>query len=313
MKIVTGYTGTAHITSNDDQGRNLGTFGNGNLILEVGERFVGSPADATHFTIEDGEGIMKGVHFRIEPGDTETLTISPAASGKWRVDLIVARYTKNEQTGVEAVTLMALAGAEVSTSVTPSTPAFQTGDIRTGGSPCDMPLYALRVTSEGITGFERAMSGGEGYPQFVDTIRGIQDAVEAHGVSIEELQNGMAMEQYNLTIANGDTMRWNTANCYYFVYGRLAMVAFNIDGRIAVSGSTVLFELPGTKKPTARLFKNCIRRDGKKYVVEVRTNGSIYITNAEDTIPEDMALMRDQIIFPVEETETVSAEISTGL
>ena len=311
MKIVTGYTGSAHITSNDDQGRNLGIFGGGEYILEVGERFAGTPADATHFTIADGEGVMKGVHFRIEPGDTETLTITPAASGKWRVDLVVARYTKTAQTGVEAVTLMALAGAEVSTSVTPSIPAFQTGDIRTGGSPCDMPLYILQVTDEGIVGFQRNWGGGG--PEYVSPLRSIQDTVESHGESIEELQDGITMEQYPLTVADDSTVPTNTQSGSYFVYGRLAMVAFNIDGRIAASGSTVLYLLPGTKKPTARLFKNCIRRDGKKYVLEVRTNGSIYITNAEDTLPADMSLMRDQIIFPVEETETVSAEISTGL
>ena len=35
MKIVTGYTGTPHITSNDQQGFNQGVFGTGNIVLGV--------------------------------------------------------------------------------------------------------------------------------------------------------------------------------------------------------------------------------------------------------------------------------------
>lgn len=301
MKIVTGYTGTAHITSNDDQGRNIGMFGDGNYILNVGGRFSGQPDDQTHFTIADGEGVMQGVHFRIEPGDTETLTIAAAASGKWRKDRIVARYTKNVQTGVETVTLMDLKGTEVSTGVTPQLPTVNTNNIRTGGSPNDVVLYELTVTSSGITGFQ--IDEGEYGINFIESLADLTANNEQQSERIANLENGAEMEEYSLSVENQITVPVNSQSGYYFVYGRLAMVAFNLDGRIAESGSQLLYTLPGTKKPTKRLYKNCIRRDGKKFVIEVRTNGTIYITNAEDSIPSDTALMRDQIIFPVEETE----------
>ena len=40
MRIVTGYKGEAHITSNDDQGRNQGIFGPDRYVLWVGNKMA---------------------------------------------------------------------------------------------------------------------------------------------------------------------------------------------------------------------------------------------------------------------------------
>ena len=64
MKIVTGHTGVEHITSNDDQAKNQGIFGTGNMVLNLGQKFALTINSAVAVTIEDGEGIMQGVHDR---------------------------------------------------------------------------------------------------------------------------------------------------------------------------------------------------------------------------------------------------------
>ena len=73
MKIVTGYTGQPHVTSNAAQGFNQGIFGTGNYVLNVGNKFNAVLTDVNTVTISDGEGVLQGVHFRIDPGTTETL------------------------------------------------------------------------------------------------------------------------------------------------------------------------------------------------------------------------------------------------
>ena len=75
MKIITGYTGTPHVTSNAAQGFNQGVIGSGNYMLDVGNKFAAVLTDATTVTISDGEGVMQGVHFRIDPGTSESVTI----------------------------------------------------------------------------------------------------------------------------------------------------------------------------------------------------------------------------------------------
>ena len=167
MKIVTGYTGTPHITSNDQQAFNQGIFGTGNSVLGVGQKFDATLNTATTITIEDGEGVMQGVHFRIETGETETVTISPGTAGYNRIDLICARYTKEPGTGAENVELVVVEG-------TPSTgaaeaPTYNTGAILSGDTPVDFPLW--KVTLSGLTPtLTKMFSGGSDVNGIIDMV-----------------------------------------------------------------------------------------------------------------------------------------------
>lgn len=154
MKIVTGYTGTPHITSNDDQAKNQAIFGSGNSILNIGQTFALTINSATSVTIADGDGVMQGVHFRIEPGETETLTLTPGTPGYNRIDLVCARYTKDAVSGVEAVNLVVIEGDP--TDGTPTEPTYTTGDILTGATVVDYPLH--KVTFTGVTPTSEALN-----------------------------------------------------------------------------------------------------------------------------------------------------------
>lgn len=147
MNIVTGYTGTPHVTANAQQAFNMGVFGNGNRVLNVGNKFHATLTDANTITIDSGEGVMQGVHFRIDPGQVETVNIDNGTSGKNRIDLICARYTKDPVTGIEDVSLAVIKGTE--TTGAPSQPSYNHGTILTGGTPVDFPMF--RVTLTGLT------------------------------------------------------------------------------------------------------------------------------------------------------------------
>lgn len=147
MNIVTGYTGTPHVTANEAQALNQGIFGSENYVLDVGQKFSATLVDANNITIEDGEGVMQGVQFRIAPGETENVSISNGTLGYNRIDLICARYTKDPQTGIEAVSLVVIEGTP--SASTPDEPDYNTGDILMNDSPVDFPLY--KVTLTGMT------------------------------------------------------------------------------------------------------------------------------------------------------------------
>lgn len=147
MKIVTGHTGIPHITSNDDQARNQSIFGSGNNVYNIGNKFELTINSATSVTMADGEGMMQGVQFRIEPGETETLSLSPGTPGYNRIDLICARYVKDATTGYENVVLAVIEG-EPSDS-TPTEPTYAEGDILSGDMLAEYPLY--KITFTGVT------------------------------------------------------------------------------------------------------------------------------------------------------------------
>lgn len=147
MKIVTGYRGEPHITSNSAQAFNQGVIGSANYVLNVGQKFEADLTDVNTVTIADGEGLLQGAHFRIDPGESETVNIANGTVDMNRIDLICARYTKNATTGIEDVSLVVIQGEE--SASTPTEPTYNTGDILEGDTPIDFPLY--KVELEGLT------------------------------------------------------------------------------------------------------------------------------------------------------------------
>lgn len=147
MNIVTGYRGTPHITANEAQALNQGIIGSGNYVLNVGSKFAATLESATSVAVQDGEGVIQGVQFRIAPGSVETVAISPGTSGYKRIDYICARYTKSAITGIEDVSLVVVEGTPDAS--TPTAPTVSDGSILIGGSPVDFPLW--EVDLDGLT------------------------------------------------------------------------------------------------------------------------------------------------------------------
>lgn len=146
MKIVTGYKGEPHITSQDHQSFYQGVFGRQMYVLGTGNEFEAQLTDTNTITVSDGDGIMQGCHFRIDLGEEENIVMQPGSSGMYRNDLLVARYSKDAATGVEDVSLVAITGTP--SEGTPPVPSYNTGEI-VNGETVDFPLY--RVHFSGFT------------------------------------------------------------------------------------------------------------------------------------------------------------------
>lgn len=149
MQIVTGYKGQAHITANDDQGRNQGTFGEGSYVLSVGSKFAPTLLSANSLKIADGEGVHQGVHFRVDPGTYDTVTIDNGEQGKNRKDLVVCRYTKDGGTGIESCDWVVIKGTAVSGTAT--RPSHTTGDILGGSLTVDMPFFEVALSGINVS------------------------------------------------------------------------------------------------------------------------------------------------------------------
>lgn len=147
IKIVTGATGSAHVTSADDRGLNMGLAGKASYVLNVGNKFSQLVVSNNLIRISDGELLIQGCHARIEPGSSEDCVIDNGSADKKRVDLIVARYHFDSATGHETVTMEVIKGTEGSSYVTPS---YNTGDIRTGSHTVDFPLYKVNINGINI-------------------------------------------------------------------------------------------------------------------------------------------------------------------
>lgn len=146
MKIVTGRTGTAHVTSADDGARNAGIIGAGKYIFDIGNKFAYEIISNNLIRVKDGYGINQGRQFGIEHADYEECEIDNGLQGVKRTDLIVAKYKRDSLTGLESVTIAVIKGTSGDNYTDPE---YVEGNILNGDAEDDFLLY--RVYLNGIS------------------------------------------------------------------------------------------------------------------------------------------------------------------
>ena len=153
MNIITGYGGQPHIYPHHDRETNIGIFGDGTHILDVGSQMAATVISSNQIDIADGLLVAEGCTAEVTRGTTESMTIENGSQGMLRTDLIVARYTKTAGTAVEAIALAVIKGTPAASN--PATPTYNTGTIADGDSPVDFPLYAVHLNGISITSVKR--------------------------------------------------------------------------------------------------------------------------------------------------------------
>lgn len=165
MKILTAYTGETHIEPADDGAKFAGIVGTGKHVLNVGNKFAAEIVSNNLIKIKDGDLINQGRHMRIPVNETAECTIDNGAQSRYRNDLIVARYSKDSNTGVESANVVVIKGT-ASTSSSPADPTYTSGDILNGALTDDFPLYRVRLNGLSITAVE---------PMFGDPVRNLSE------------------------------------------------------------------------------------------------------------------------------------------
>src|SRR5690625_4834396 len=103
MEIITGYTGIEHVTSADDASLYRSIFGDDDYVLSVGSKFEATIIDNNTIKVADGDLLIQGHQARIRVNDYEEVSINNGIVGEKRNDLIVARYEKDTNTGIESI------------------------------------------------------------------------------------------------------------------------------------------------------------------------------------------------------------------
>lgn len=149
--IITGYTGTRHITPAMDASVFRSIIGPGEYILNDGDKCVGSMPDINHFTVAGGNISLQGYQVQITQ---ETLTVDTCATGYQRIDLVALRYNHDTSTQIDSFTLEIIKGTEV--AGTPAEPSYNTGEIEAGVNEVDMILYEIDLNGSTVTFSTRA-------------------------------------------------------------------------------------------------------------------------------------------------------------
>ena len=153
VNIVTGMTGTAHITSDDDRCFNASILGTGKYVFDYGQKFSADIINNNLIRIHEGMCINQGTQMGIELNDYEDVIIENGVSGSNRNDLIVMRYERDADTSIEKASLVVIKGTAGATATDPS---YISGNILDGGDLIDdMPLFRVKIESLTITAVEK--------------------------------------------------------------------------------------------------------------------------------------------------------------
>lgn len=150
MEIIAGYVGEPHVTSQQERNTNIGIFGSGvHIIGGVNSELEATVVSANLVEISDGMIVCEGCTAEIPRGTNDSLVIENGEQGMKRIDLIVARYTRNANTGAESMELAVIKGTSAAND--PVAPSYNTGLIADGDSPVDFPIYRVNLNGISIT------------------------------------------------------------------------------------------------------------------------------------------------------------------
>ena len=149
MEIITGYTGKPHVTSEQDRDVNIGVVGEGSYVLQTGMQLAAEVSSNNEIKIRDGVLMHQGCTASIKKNTYDSLIIISGSQGMKRIDLIVARYEKNQDNGIESLDLKVIQGTPAESN--PVVPEYTEGDIQAGDYVADMPMYQVIIDGLNIT------------------------------------------------------------------------------------------------------------------------------------------------------------------
>jgi hypothetical protein len=151
LHLVTGYAGEAHVASSDQGSLFEALIRSGQFVMDAGAKFAASIVSNNQIRVNDGELMMQGRHVKLIPGAYVDLAIENGTQGYLRKDLIVVRYTKNADTGIEECSLIVIKGTPAESN--PADPEYTTGIINADGAlQHDFPLYKVNLSGLSIEG-----------------------------------------------------------------------------------------------------------------------------------------------------------------
>lgn len=272
MNIITGYRGEPHITSQQDRNVNIGIFGSGTHIVNVGSKMAATIVSANEIVIADGLMVAEGCTATIERGTTESMMIENGAQGMLRKDLIVARYTKTSGTGVEDMQLAVITGTPAASA--PAEPAYTSGSIANGDVLVEFPLYRVSINGinvESVTRIPSLIS----LPESIEEMQiALTDAVNR--ITAQERKTEGIVRSYTFSVAAGatDYKKFNPGTIVLIINSAHPSPDMKGMYLIGVAGNGEIGIKPIVAATNVTVS---VTSSGTEKRITVRNNGSAYI------------------------------------
>ena len=160
MKIVSGRTGSPHVTSQQFRQMLEGIIGQGSYIITSGENLKPELSSNNLMKIRSGMMAHHGCISCVDIGTYDEVTLTNGSQGMKRIDLIVNRYTRNAETEVENCSWKVIQGTPVASN--PAVPAYTSGNLQDGDLVDDCPAFEVHYDGINVTEVKSLLSVTDG-------------------------------------------------------------------------------------------------------------------------------------------------------
>ena len=160
MKIVSGRTGSPHVTSQQFRQMLEGIIGQGSYIITSGENLKPELSSNNLMKIRSGMMAHHGCISCVDIGTYDEVTLTNGSQGMKRIDLIVNRYTRNAETEVEKCSWKVIQGTPVASN--PAVPAYTSGNLQDGDLVDDCPAFEVHYDGINVTEVKSLLSVADG-------------------------------------------------------------------------------------------------------------------------------------------------------
>lgn len=141
MEIVSGRTGKPHVTSQQFRQIIEGIIGDDSCILPSGENLEPELVSNNSLKIRSGMMCHHGNVSSVKIGTYDEVELTNGSQGMKRIDLIVNRYTRNEEDNTEKNEWVVIMGTPAESS--PVVPEYTQGDLQKGDLVDDCPVFEV--------------------------------------------------------------------------------------------------------------------------------------------------------------------------
>lgn len=245
FRIVTGYTGVAHITPQQDRYINQGSFGTGCVILPTGNQFNLTISSAMQLNLYDGAVSLQGCVGVVDAGALRTITLEPGTTGMKRIDYVCVKYEKVSGSGIESMGIVVKTGTPV--AGTPTAPTYTSGSIEGGDTLVEAPIWQVNIDGLSVTTVERVANVINSQPQ-IEQLLALYTELLAGKAFVLDFSSGDSVNTARTGLALRDVFLFRGTGTYsQDVLGLASQVnAFGIGFKNS-STSMVLLSICGGK------------------------------------------------------------------
>ncbi|RGT88495.1 hypothetical protein DWX03_12130 [Coprococcus comes] len=279
MKIVSGRTGSPHVTSQQFRQMLEGIIGQGSYIITSGENLKPELSSNNLLKIRSGMMAHHGCISCVDIGTYDEVTLTNGSQGMKRIDLIVNRYTRNAETEVENCSWKVIQGTPVASN--PAVPAYTSGNLQDGDLVDECPAFEVHYDGINVTEVKSLLSVTDGLSELSSKLAKSNDSIAAINNKLISIVERGEKNGYNyIKYSNGDAVVWRKYNWNTDVsvnwYGLYFTSSKAVDFPFTFKEAPLIIVSPGTTNELYWMGVNEVSTTGYKLTAYSVKKGMCY-------------------------------------